>query len=89
MPSITIDGKKIKLNKDEPRNILQVALDNGIYIPNLCYHRKLLRYGACRLCLVEIKGVNRLAASCATVATDKMVVTTGSPRLLALRRTVM
>ena len=52
--SISIDGKKI--TTVEGANLLQVARDNGINIPSLCYHKKLTPTGACRLCLTKIKG---------------------------------
>jgi formate dehydrogenase alpha subunit len=60
--NITIDGKKIKAQ--EGANLLEVAHENGIQIPSLCYHRKLSPTGACRLCVTKIKGTNGLLMSC-------------------------
>lgn len=71
--SITIDGKRIAT--DEGANLLQVARDNGVNIPGLCYHRKLTPTGACRLCVVKIEGQRGLLMSCTVKAGDGMVVT--------------
>lgn len=60
--TITIDGKKIQAA--EGANLLQVAHDNGIQIPSLCYHKKLSPTGACRLCVTKIKETNGLVMSC-------------------------
>ena len=54
MINLTIDNKKI-LTK-ENKTILEVALENDIYIPNLCYHPDLKPESACRLCVVKIEG---------------------------------
>ncbi|HBS85122.1 MAG: formate dehydrogenase subunit alpha [Bacteroidetes bacterium GWF2_38_335] len=71
--SITIDGKKI--NTTEGKNLLQVALENKIEIPNLCFHRKLSPTGACRLCVTKIKNMRGFVTSCSTAVTDGMEVT--------------
>ncbi len=70
--SVTIDGKQIKAAKDS--NLLRVALDNNILIPNLCYHRKLSPTGACRLCLVKINGSKNMVTSCSVKISDGMQV---------------
>jgi len=70
--SITIDGKQIKALKDS--NLLRIALDNGIMIPNLCYHRKLSPTGACRLCLVKINGSSNMVTSCSVKINEVMNV---------------
>ena len=53
--ALTIDGRKVTC--DEDKTVLEAALDADIYIPNLCYHPLLEPYGACRMCIVEIKGI--------------------------------
>ena len=56
--TIKIDGKKIRAKGGE--NLLEVARQNNIRIPSLCYHRKLTPTGACRLCITKIKGMGGL-----------------------------
>ena len=68
------------------KTILAIAAENGIEIPNLCYNKQLKVYGACGLCVVEVEKVPKLLRACATVATDGMVVTTNSPRVIQARK---
>ena len=68
------------------KTILAIAAENGIEIPNLCYNKQLKVYGACGLCVVEVEKVPKLLRACATVATDGMVVTTNSPRVVQARK---
>ena len=70
--TISIDGKIIKTQ--EGANLLQVAHENGIEIPSLCYHRKLSPTGACRLCVAKIKGINGLLMSCTVSVKEGMEV---------------
>jgi formate dehydrogenase (NADP+) alpha subunit len=81
--TLAIDGSKIKANRGD--TVLKAALDNGIYIPHLCYHPELKSLGACRLCMVEIKG-RGLTISCKVPVEDGMVVTTESPEIDKVRR---
>lgn len=71
--NITIQGKKIEAQEDA--NLLQVARQNGIEIPSLCYHKKLTPTGACRLCIVKLKDTKGLVMSCTVKVTDGMEVT--------------
>ncbi len=89
MVSLTIDGQKIQA--EEGKIILEVARDNNIDIPALCYHEGVTSYGACRLCLVEItrKGKERLVASCLYPVEEGLVVKTDSPRITNVRRMVV
>jgi len=82
--TLTIDGKKVTC--DEGRTVLEAALDNDIYIPNLCYHPLLEPYGACRMCIVEIEGMRGLPTACTTRAADGMVVRTDSDEIHQVRR---
>lgn len=84
---ITIDGKEIVTTKG--RTILDAALENGIDIPYFCYHPKLKPYGACRVCLVEIEKWPKLQVSCATVASDGMVIYTRNERVTKARQAVI
>ncbi len=87
MIELTINGRKVQC---PPKStILQAAQANGIYIPHLCWDRRLTPYGGCRLCLVEVEGQKKLLASCSTPAEQGMVVQTETPKLEKARRTVL
>lgn len=87
MIELTINGKRVKV---EPgTTILQAALRNGIYVPNLCYDSRLRPYGGCRLCVVEVEGQKRLFAACSSPAEEGMIVLTETPKLAKARRTVL
>ena len=81
---ITIDGKEIFA--ENSKTVLEIAAENGIEIPNLCYRKNLKIYGACGLCVVEAEGNPKLLRACATVATDGMVIKTGTERVLRARK---
>jgi len=74
--TLTIDGRDVSARQDE--TILDVARQNKIFIPTLCDLRGLSNVGACRLCLVEIKGSNKLFPACVTRVEEGMEVTTTS-----------
>lgn len=71
--TLTIDGKKIMAK--EGANLLQTALDNGIEIPFLCYHKKLSPTGACRMCVVKIEGQRGLVMACTVNVKEGMKIT--------------
>lgn len=87
MIELTINNKKVKGEKGA--TVLATALENGIYIPNLCYDKRLKPYAGCRLCLVEIEGQRELSAACATQIRDGMVVITESDTIAEARKTVL
>jgi len=87
MLKITIDGKTTDV--PEGVTVLDAAKRLHISIPTLCHHPKLSPFGGCRLCVVEIKGVPRPVTSCTTPVTDGMEVTTATPQLEELRKTVL
>jgi bidirectional [NiFe] hydrogenase diaphorase subunit len=82
--SIRIDGELV--NALEGQTILEAALSSGKNIPTLCYLKGLKSVGACRLCMVEVSGVDRLLPACTTPLQDGMSVITNSPRLASYRR---
>ena len=84
MVNIKIDN--IALQVAEGTTILDAAKQAGIAIPTLCYFKELNEIGACRVCVVEIKGVNRLAAACNTAAEEGMEIFTNSPRVREARK---
>jgi bidirectional [NiFe] hydrogenase diaphorase subunit len=83
--TLTIDGKKITAK--EGTKVLQAALDNDIYIPNLCYIKERPEpHASCRLCFVEIEGVKEPATACTTEVAEGMAVNTRGEKSLALAR---
>jgi bidirectional [NiFe] hydrogenase diaphorase subunit len=84
---LRIDGQYITTDPD--RTILDVARENGIDIPTLCAIPGLTAVGACRLCLVEIKGNSRLLPACTVKVDGGMVVVTKSERLDSYRRMIV
>ncbi len=87
MAVITIDGKKLEVSGQQC--VLESALQAGIYIPHLCHHPDLPESGSCRLCVVEVEGVEKPVPSCTLKAKDGMVIHTKSERLSALRAMAM
>jgi NADH dehydrogenase/NADH:ubiquinone oxidoreductase subunit G len=87
MIDLTINGKQITTKKGN--TILEAALENGIKIPNLCYDKRLVPHGGCRLCVVEIEGWRKPEASCATFAIQGLTVWTETPRVRKIRQTVL
>ena len=82
--TLTIDGKQISAEKGA--SVLQAATEAGIKIPTLCHLEGVYDVGACRLCLVEVKGINKLLPACTTRVAEGMEVTTNSERLNKYRR---
>lgn len=87
MVRLNIDGRSVET--PEGTTILQAAESVSIKIPTLCYHKSLLPYGACRLCVTEIVGRPKLVASCATPVEEGIEVKTVSPRVLKARKLAM
>jgi bidirectional [NiFe] hydrogenase diaphorase subunit len=85
--TLTIDGKMVTGQGEE--TIFNVAWDNGIKIPRLCHVGGVSEVGACRLCLVEVVGQKKLAASCMTPVEEGMVVHTNTDRLKSHRRLIL
>lgn len=87
MITIQINGKDVKGKPGS--TVLEVARDNGIFIPTLCYHSMLTPYGGCRLCIVEIEGLRGLPTSCTTPATEGMKVKTDTTQVQQYRKEVL
>lgn len=83
MAVITIDGTRLEV--PENKNVLECALEAGIYIPHLCHHPDLPENGSCRMCIVEVEGQEGVTTSCTLRAQDGMVVHTTSERINKLR----
>ena len=84
--TLRIDGKDVA--GSEGATILDVAIENGIDIPTLCHLEGISDRGACRLCMVEVAGSNKLSAACMTKIVEGMEVTAHSESLLEYRRTI-
>ncbi|MEY6433063.1 bidirectional hydrogenase complex protein HoxU [Thioalkalicoccus limnaeus] len=82
-----IDGRDYSGREDE--TIIEVARENRIPIPSLCYLEGLSVWGGCRLCLVELVGSNRLVAACSTRVAEDMQILTDTERLRHYRRTIV
>ncbi len=83
MLKLTIDGKEVIGRPDQ--TILEVAKENGITIPTLCYHPRLSLLKSCRICLVDVEGADLPMASCATPVVEGMVVHTRTERVEKMR----
>lgn len=84
--SLNIDGKEIKATEGE--TILWAALDNGIYIPNLCAIQGTAEASAaCRLCFIEVEGQDEPVTACTEPVKEGMAVRTRSKTALRLART--
>ena len=82
---MNIDGKELQAVNGQ--TILEVARENDIFIPTLCYDERTEIYGSCGLCMVEIEGSPKLAKACATAAAPNMVISTNSERVNEIRKT--
>lgn len=83
MATIIIDGVKIETSAN--KNVLNVALDNGIYIPHLCHHKDLNPLGSCRMCIVEVEGEEGVTPSCELEVKDGMEIHTKTEEVTRLR----
>jgi bidirectional [NiFe] hydrogenase diaphorase subunit len=85
--TLTINGQEVSGHDD--KTVLQVARSHGIYIPTLCHLEGLTNVGSCRLCVVEVQGVNKLLPACVTLVSEGMVVESESDRLAMYRRSIV
>ncbi|NOY64008.1 MAG: 2Fe-2S iron-sulfur cluster binding domain-containing protein, partial [Nitrospirae bacterium] len=87
MITLMIDGKYIEV--PEGTTILEAARQASIYIPTLCDDPRLEPYGACRLCLVQVKGMPRPVTACTTPVSDGMEVQTSNEQIERIRKTIV
>ncbi len=85
--NLQIDGKKIFA--EEGTTILEAARQNGIDIPTLCYHPRLAPLGHCRVCIVDIEGIEKPITSCDNPVAEGMVVTTSTPEIQEMRNQIL
>lgn len=84
MVNATINGKQVEF--PEGMTILDAAFAAGLAIPTLCGIKEVSEIGACRVCVVEVEGIDRLVPACVTKLEDGMVIRTDTPRVLEARR---
>ena len=84
MVKLKIDNKPVEVPKGT--TILEAAASIHIDIPHLCYLKDINEIGACRMCVVEVKGIERLVASCNCCVEEGMEVFTNSPKVRSSRR---
>ena len=80
---------EIRLSSRPDSPFLEAATAAGINIPTLCYLKETSPTGSCRICVVEVKGADRLLPACATPAEDGMEVTTDNARVRDARRSIL
>jgi len=85
--TLVIDGHAVSAR--ETSTLLEAAQEEGIFVPTMCHLEGLSEVGACRLCLVEVKGMNKLLPACVTQVEEGMEVTTHSERLDRYRKTIL
>ena len=84
MVNVEIDGKAVAVQNG--MTILEAAESACIAIPHLCYLKEINEIGACRVCVVEVEGMDRLTAACNTLVQEGMVIHTDSPAARKARR---
>ncbi len=84
MVKLMINGQEVSVKNGT--TIMEAAEKVGIHIPHLCFLKGINEIGACRVCVVEIKGMEKLVTACNTVCQDGMEILTNSPRVRRYRR---
>ena len=87
MIQLTINGQPVEVETGS--TILDAVRKAGFNVPTLCYHPKLVSYGSCRLCLVEVEGARTLQPSCVVPAGNNMVVHTDTDKTKSARKFIL
>ncbi len=85
--TLFIDGREIAIESN--KSVLQIAKENNIYIPSLCYHPKLGPASKCRVCVVEVDGMRALQTACSLMPAEGMSVRTSTERVIEARKMVV
>src|SRR4030042_3366392 len=85
--SLTINSRSVET--ESGNTILQAAAQEGIFIPTLCHHPLLKPEEACRICVVQVEGEEKLVASCAVQVKEGMIIQTDSQGVLDARRGIL
>ncbi len=89
MEMVNIKINNIPMSVPADYTILQAARDAGIEIPTLCYLKEINEIGACRICMVEVKGAKSLVTACVYPVNEGMEVFTNTPRIRKSRKTTL
>lgn len=86
---LQIDEKEVKAK--EGMTVLEAAQSEGISIPTLCYLEKLVPFGGCRLCMVEVEvqGLTKLVVACVYTVEENLIVRTRSDKIDRIRKTIL
>lgn len=87
MVNITIDGKQLQV--PEGYTILEAAREASVNIPTLCFLKEINEVGACRMCVVEVKGTRSLQAACVYPVSEGLVVNTNTPDVREARKVTL
>lgn len=87
MIQLTVNGQPVEVEGGS--TILDAVRKAGFNVPTLCYHPKLVSYGSCRLCLVEVEGARTLQPSCVVPANNGMVVRTDTAKTKSARKFIL
>ena len=85
--TITIDNKIVEVAED--KTILDVAQEEGIYIPTLCHYKNVPDDASCMVCVVKNKESNELLPACSTYVEDGMAIETNSEEIIAFRKKIV
>lgn len=86
MPTIKLKINGVQISAPKGSTILEAAKLAGIDIPTLCYLKEINEIGACRMCIVEVKGARSLVTSCVHPVSEGMEVLTNTPKVIGSRR---
>lgn len=87
MDTVNIKINGVSYDVAAGSTILEAAHSVGISIPTLCYLKEINEIGACRMCLVEVKGARSMAAACVQPVNEGMEITTNSEKIMKSRKT--
>ena len=89
MENVTIKINGVECSVPKGSTILEAARIAGVSIPTLCFLKDINEIGACRMCMVEVKGARSLVAACVYPVNEGMEITTNSPKVIKARRTTL
>jgi NADH-quinone oxidoreductase subunit G len=85
--NITLNGNHFEVEVGQ--TIFQAASKHGIHIPTFCNDERLVAHGACRICVVEVKGARTLLAACSTPVLEGMIIETETPAVIEARKDIL
>jgi NADH-quinone oxidoreductase subunit G/NADP-reducing hydrogenase subunit HndD len=87
MSTLEANGQQLEVRKGD--TILQTLKRGGIHVPTICHMEGLLPSGTCRMCVVEVEGMNGLIPSCSFPAAEGMKIRTATPTVLKTRKAIV